>query len=90
MAYTAERKNLRVCQVLRDSSYYDVIVAVDTLDDVDDALNDWALQEFGEISGGEQVLVIPLDLPAALIYCKDITQVITSLNIDNYGYMVPV
>ena len=76
----AERKNLRVCQVLYDSKYYDVIIGVDDLDDIDDILQAWAADEFTDT----------LDLPEALIYCKDITEVITSLNIDSFVYLPAV
>lgn len=73
----SERKNVRVCQVLHDSVYYDILVAVDDLDEVDEILQDWALDNLGEV----------LNLPEELVYCKDITEVITSLNIDNFAYI---
>jgi hypothetical protein len=73
------RKNIRVCEVLHDGTYYDVLVAVDNLDEVDDILQEWALDnsDIGEA----------LDLPEALIYNKDITEVIKSLDIDNFAYV---
>ncbi len=73
----ATRKNVRVCNVLYDGAYYDVLVAVDNLDQVHDILQEWALQEFSDT----------LDLPEALIYNKDITEVITTLDIDNFAYI---
>ena len=74
------RMNLRVCQVLHGTTYYDVIVGVETLDDVDDILQAWATD----------VLTDTLDLPEALIYNKDITEVITALDIDSFVYLPPV
>ena len=76
---TATRKNIRACNVLYNSSYYDVLLAVDELDEVDDALQEWATNRFGVSN--------PLDLPTALIYNKDITEIITSLDIDSYAYL---
>lgn len=71
------RKNLRVCEVLYNSRYYDVLIAVDTLDEVDNILQDWALDKWG----------VELDLPEALVYNKDITEVLTSVSIDNFAYI---
>lgn len=73
------RKNLRVCQVLHDGTTYDVIIAVTNLDEVDGILQEWALDndDIGE----------ELNLPEELIYNKDITEVITSLGIDNFAYL---
>ena len=73
----ATRKNLRVCQVLYSTAYYDVIVAVDNLDQVNDILQEWALSKFNDT----------LDLPEALIYNKDITEVITALGVDSFSYI---
>jgi len=71
------RKNLRVCEVLHDGTYYNIVLAVDDLDEVDDILQEWALENLEE----------ELDLPEALIYNKDITEVITSLDVDNFAYV---
>lgn len=71
------RKNVRVCQVKYLTAYYDVLLAVDTLDEVDNILQEWALDKWG----------VALSLPEALIYNKDITEVLTSLNIDNFAYV---
>ena len=71
------KKNLRVCQVLHATKYYDIIVAVDTLDEIDNILQDWALENLDEL----------LDLPEDLVYNKDITEVITTLDIDNFAYL---
>ena len=71
------RKNLRYCQILKSSKYYDVLIAVDTLDQVDNALQEWAIDKFGE----------ELNLPTALIQNRDITDVLTSVSIDNYCYL---
>lgn len=70
-------KNLRVCRVLSGTTEYDLIVGVDDLDEIDDILQEWALSE----------LSTTLSLPEALLYCKDITEVITSLDIDNFAYV---
>ena len=52
-------RNLRYCQVLHDSTYYDVLVGVNTLDEVNDILQEWALTSDGP---GEA-----LDLPTELV-----------------------
>ena len=71
------RKNVRVCQVKYLTAYYDVILAVDDLDEVNDILQEWALWKWGVV----------LDLPEALIYNKDITEVLTSVTTDNFAYV---
>jgi hypothetical protein len=76
----ATSKNLRYCQVLHDGTYYDVIIAVDDLDQVNDILQEWALanDDIGEA----------LDLPSALIInteAKDINLI--SKDIDAYVYI---
>jgi len=71
------RKNLRVCQVLHETVYYDVLVAIDTDDDLDDILQEWALENLGEV----------LNLPEELIYNKDITEVLTALDTDSFAYV---
>ena len=76
---TISRKNLRYCQVVYNSRYYDVMVAVSTLDEVDNILQEWALNKFG--AG------VTLDLPSALILNKDATEVLTSLTVDSYAYL---
>jgi hypothetical protein len=52
-------RNLRYCQVLHESVYYDVLVGVNNLDEVNDILNEWALTSNGP---GEAI-----DLPTELI-----------------------
>lgn len=74
---TISRKNLRYCQVTYLSRLYDVLVAVSTLDEVDNILQEWALNKFG----------VALDLPTACLINKDITEVLTSVAIDNYAYL---
>lgn len=76
---TISRKNLRYCQVVYNSRYYDVLIAVTDLDEVNDILQEWALNKFG--AGAT------LDLPSALIQNKDITDVLTSVVIDSYAYL---
>ena len=73
----SNKKNLRVCQVKYLTAYYEVIIACTDLDEVDGILQDWAQDTFSA----------SLDLPAALIYNKDISEVITSLTIDEYVYL---
>jgi hypothetical protein len=75
----ATARNLRYCEVLFDGEYYDVLVGVNTLDEVDDVLQEWALAnpDIGEA----------LDLPTALTKNQDITEVLTSKDIDNYVYV---
>ena len=73
------RKNLRYCQVLYNSKYYDVMVAVTTLDEINDILQEWAINKFG--AG------VILDLPSALILNKDATEILTSVAVDNYAYL---
>ena len=41
-------KNLRYCEIYHDSEYYDVMIAVDDLDEVNNILQEWALEEIGE------------------------------------------
>jgi len=74
---TISRKNLRYCQVKYLTAYYDVLVAVSTLDEVDNVLQEWALNKWG----------VALDLPTACLINKDITEVLTSVAIDNYAYL---
>lgn len=71
------RKNVRVCEVKYLTAYYDVILAVDDLDEVNDILQEWALWKWG----------VTLDLPEALIYNKDITEVLTSVDTDSFAYV---
>jgi hypothetical protein len=71
------KRNLRYCEILHESTYYDVLIGVDTLDEVDGILQDWALAELGEA----------LDLPTELTQNKDITEILTTLNVDNYVYL---
>jgi len=80
----ANRKNLRVCQVKHTNvagttTYYDVIIAVYDLDEVDGILQDWAVDTIGAGT--------VLDLPAALVYNKDISEFLTTLDIDDYAYL---
>ena len=71
------KKNLRYCQVLYDGTYYDIMVAVNDLDELDQILQDWALNKFN----------VELDLPAALILNKAATEVLTALDVDEYVYI---
>ena len=71
------KKNLRYCQVKYSNEYYDLMLGVNSLDEVDGILQDWALNKFNAT----------LDLPAALIINKDITDVIGTLDIDSFVYI---
>ena len=73
------RKNVRVCEVTYLSKTYDVIVAVASLDEVDNILQEWAINKFG--------VTAVLDLPSALIYNKDISEVLTTLDTDEFVYL---
>jgi len=71
------KKNLRYCEVLYNGNYYDVMIAVDDLDEVNNILQEWALDKFGST----------LDLPEALIKNKDATEIITSKDVNNFVYL---
>ncbi len=75
----ATSRNLRYCEVLHDGVYYDVLIGVVDLDEVNDILQEWAL---AHVDIGEE-----LDLPSALIKNQDITEVLTSKNVDEYVYV---
>jgi len=71
-------KNLRYCEVLHSGTYYDVMVAVDDLDEVNNILQDWAIDTLGET----------LNLPEALtqnIDAKDVN--ISNKSIDSFVYL---
>lgn len=77
------KKNLRVCEIIYLGVIYDLLIAVDTLDNMDDIIQEWAFAKWGVV----------LDLPQALLSCKDITEVLTSRDTDNFVYLtstVPV
>ena len=72
-------KNLRYCEVLHDGDYYDVMIAVNTLDEVNDILQEWALAnpDIGEA----------LDLPKSLVQNTDAKEInISTKQIDSYVY----
>jgi hypothetical protein len=71
------KKNLRVCEILYLSKTYDILIGVENLDEVDNILQEWALAKWNVV----------LDLPAALVYNKDISEVLTSLSVDEYVYL---
>jgi hypothetical protein len=78
----ANKKNLKVCEIqhtphLGSLTTYDVIIAIAETDEIDSVLQDWALATIGET----------LNLPEEMIYCKDITEVISSLDIDEFVYL---
>ena len=73
----SNKKNLRYCQVLYSGTYYDIMVAVSDLDEIDQILQDWAINKFSA----------ELDLPAALVMNKDASEVLTSIDADNYVYI---
>jgi hypothetical protein len=75
----ATKRNLRYCEVLFEGAYYEVLVGVNDLDEINDILQEWALAntDIGEA----------LDLPSALTKNQDITEVLTSKNIDEYVYV---
>jgi hypothetical protein len=69
--------NARVCTVLHSSKEYDVLIGVSDLDELDNILQEWAMAKWGVL----------LDLPSALISNKAITEVLTSLDVDEYFYL---
>jgi hypothetical protein len=75
----ATAKNIRYCQILHDEEYYDVLVGLTDLDELDDVLQEWAL---ANTDIGEE-----LTLPAELIQNKDISELLTNLDLDNYVYV---
>lgn len=73
-------RNLRYCEVLHSGTYYDVMIGVSNLDEVNDILQEWAL---AHASIGEA-----LDLPEALIKNQDAREVnISAKNIDEFVYI---
>ena len=75
----ATYKNLRFCEVLHGGTYYDVLVGVSNLDEVNDILQEWALTSNGP---GEA-----LNLPQELIKNQDITDILTSKDVNNFVYV---
>lgn len=76
----ATYRNLRYCEILHDSNYYDVMIGVNNLDEVNDVLQEWALAktEIGEA----------LDLPEALIKNIDAKEINLSTKLlDNFVYV---
>lgn len=77
---TITNKNVRICEVVYDSDTYHFAVGVNSLDEINDIVEDWALEKFGILSGGETVLSPALDLPSALVYTKTLSDVITTIS----------
>lgn len=76
----ATYRNLRYCEVLHDSVYYDVMVAVNDLDEVNDILQEWALTSNGP---GEL-----LNLPEELIKNTDAKEInLTSKTLNSFVYV---
>ena len=73
----ATKKNLRYCQVEYNNKTYDVMVAVTDLDEVNDALQEWALEKLGAT----------LDLPTKLLINKDAVEALTAFAVDSYVYL---
>jgi hypothetical protein len=76
----ATYRNLRYCEVLHDGTYYDVMVGVNDLDEVNDVLQEWALAnaDIGEA----------LDLPEALIKNTDAKEInISAKSLDSFVYV---
>jgi hypothetical protein len=70
-------KNLRYCEVLHAGIYHDVMIGVADLDNVDTALQTWALAELGEY----------LDLPSELIKNQNLNDLLTSKEINTSVYV---
>ena len=76
----ATYRNLRYCEVLHDSTYYDVMLAVNNLDEVNDILQEWALTSDGP---GEA-----LNLPEELIKNQDASEInISAKSINKFVYV---
>jgi len=77
----SNKKNLRLCEVVSpvsaSSRTYYLFIGVDTLDQVDDIIQQWALDTFGE----------ELDLPKSLTNNQDIMDIRTLPTTDNYVYL---
>lgn len=71
------KMNIRACQVLYLAKAYDVLIALYADDELDNALQEWAINKWG----------VALNLPSALVYNKDITEVLTSMSIDSFAYL---
>lgn len=71
------KRNLRYCQVLYLGKYYDVMIAVAGLDEVDNILQEWAVNKFSTT----------LDLPSALIQNKDATEILKTIASDGFAYL---
>lgn len=70
-------RTLYFCNILHDGTYYDVAVAVSDLDEMDQILQDWALDVIGEA----------LTLPDDLVYAKTMSEIVTSLDTGNVVYL---
>ncbi len=75
----ATKNNLRLCVVKHEGKSYNVFIGVETLDDVDDILQEWAKEAISP----ETVL----DLPAALISNTDVSQINALPKVDSYVYL---
>lgn len=75
----ATRLNIRYCQVLHDSVYYDVLIGVVTLDEVNDILQEWALANTD--------IAEALNLPEELIINTEAIDVnLTTKDLDQFVY----
>ena len=68
---------LMACTVLYLGTEYDVMIGVNSLDEVTGVLQEWALNKWD----------VELDLPSALVECQAVTEVLTSLSIDDFVYL---
>ncbi len=76
----ATYRNLRYCEVLHDGTYYDVMVAVNNLDEVNDILQEWAL--------ANSDIGTTLDLPEALVQTDDAKNInLITKDIDSFVYV---
>jgi hypothetical protein len=74
-------KNLRYCEVLYNGTYYDVLIGINDMDEVDDVLQEWALAnpDIGEF----------LNLPTALVKNDNAITILTDkdINVDTSVYI---
>jgi hypothetical protein len=75
--------NLRYCEILASGTYYDVMVGVTDLTQLDTVLNAWATQVIGK------GITTVLDLPSALVQNQNITELSTlsTKTLDNMVYV---
>jgi len=75
----ATKKNLRYCKVKHGNTLYHIMLAVNSLDEVNDILAEWAEEVLG--AG------IILNLPEALLLNQDITELSQLPKVNSFVYL---